>query len=144
MNSILTFVALFLCTLIVLAVPTLVAPYAADYGTISVFDTGKAVLLCGIVAAVAGFFSYRSDNKGPFLLKLFVVALLVRLLVGTGIFVFHGQEFFGGDATTYDFFGLAQLKAWGGDAYHQSLVNNFIGGGAGSGWGTPAAPRCAG
>ena len=135
MNSILTFAALLICTLIVIAVPTLVAPFAADYGAVSVYDTSKAVLLCGALATVVGFFAYRNGSDGPFLLKLFVVGLLIRLLVGTGIFVFHGQEFFGGDATTYDFYGLAQLQAWGGDRYHQSIVFSYLGGGTGSGWG---------
>lgn len=135
MNSLLTLSALIICAAIVLAVPTLVAPYAADYGRVTAFDTGKAILLCAALAAVAGHLSYRSGSNGPFLLKLFVGALLVRLLIGTAIFVFHGQEFFGGDANTYDLNGLAQLKAWGGDRYYQSVVDRFVGRGAGSGWG---------
>lgn len=135
MNGLIAFSSLLICAVIVLAVPTLVAPYAADYGTVTVFDTGKAVLLCGTLAAVAGFFAYRNGANGPFLLKLFVFALLLRLLIGTAIFVFHAQEFFGGDANTYDFFGFAQLKAWEGERYYQSLVNSFVGTGAGSGWG---------
>lgn len=135
MNGLLTLSALVICALIVLAVPTLVAPYAADYGGVTAFDTGKAILLCAAFAAVAGYFSYRNRSNGPFLLKLFVSALLVRLLIGAAIFAFHGQEFFGGDANTYDFFGMAQLKAWGGDRYYQSLVSSFVGRGAGSGWG---------
>src|SRR6185503_934117 len=112
MKVLLTLSVLVLGALIVLAVPTLVSPYAAEYGGVTILDTGKAVLLCAAFATVAGYFSYRSDSNGPFLLKLFVGALLVRLLIGTAIFVFHGQEFFGGDANTYDLFGLAQLKAW--------------------------------
>lgn len=135
MNSLLTLSALIVCTVIVLAVPTLVTPYAADYGTVTVFDTGKAMLLCGALAAVAGLVSYRSGNHGPFLLKLFLFALLIRLIIGTAIFVFHGQEFFGGDANTYDLFGHAQLKAWSGDRYYQSQITSFVEGGAGTGWG---------
>ncbi len=135
MNGLLTLSALIVCTVIVLAVPTLVTPYAADYGTVTVFDTGKAMLLCGALAAVAGLVSYRSGNHGPFLLKLFLFALLIRLIIGAAIFVFHGQEFFGGDANTYDLFGHAQLKAWSGDRYYQSQVNSFVAGDAGSGWG---------
>ncbi|MGI9166336.1 MAG: glycosyltransferase family 39 protein [Pyrinomonadaceae bacterium] len=135
MNSVITLLTLIICIVIVLAVPTLVVPYAADYGTVTVFDTGKAMLLCGALAALAGFVSYRSGNRGSFLLKLFVFALLIRLIIGTIIFVFHGQEFFGGDANTYDVFGLAQLKAWNGDRYYQAQVDSFVGGAAGSGWG---------
>jgi dolichyl-phosphate-mannose-protein mannosyltransferase len=135
MNGVLTFLSLLICALIVLAVPTLVAPYTADYGTVTVFDTGKAVLLCGGLASGAAFFAYRQGSHGTFLLKLFVFALLLRLLLGTAIFVFKGQEFFGGDAITYDYFGYAQLKAWGGDRYSQSLVTGFVGQGEGAGSG---------
>src|SRR5258708_4564702 len=99
MNGILAFFSLLICALIVLAVPTLVAPFSADYGVVTVFDTSKAVLLCSGLAAVAGLIAYRQGENGPFLLKLFVSALLIRMLLGTGIFIFKAQEFFGGDAT---------------------------------------------
>ena len=135
MKGLLTLTSLVFGALIVLVVPTFVEPFASDYGGVTIFDTGKAVLLCALLAAVAGYFSYHSDSNGPFLLKLFVGALLVRLLIGTTIFVFHWQEFFGGDANTYDIIGLAQLNAWYGDKYAQVAVNNFVGGGSGSGWG---------
>jgi 4-amino-4-deoxy-L-arabinose transferase-like glycosyltransferase len=72
---------------------------------------------------------------GAFLLRLFVAALLARMIVGLAIFCFHGQEFFGGDAITYDFFGTAQLAGWGGDKYLQSVANKFVRGGESSGWG---------
>ena len=55
--------------------------------------------------------------------------------MGLAIFVFRGQDFFGGDAMTYDFFGNAQLLGWGGDKYYQSIANQFVRSGEGSGWG---------
>lgn len=118
-----------------MAVPTLVAPYSADYGTVTVFDTSKAILLCAALATITGLFAYRQGENGPFLVRLFLAALLIRMLLGTAIFVMKGQDFFGGDAITYDFFGFAQLKAWGGDRYYQTLVNAFVGQDQGSGWG---------
>jgi 4-amino-4-deoxy-L-arabinose transferase-like glycosyltransferase len=57
------------------------------------------------------------------------------VLLGTLIFVLNLQDFFGGDAFTYDFFGSAQLGAWSGNRFLQSQVNLFIGKGEGSGWG---------
>jgi hypothetical protein len=135
MNGLLTFLALLICGLIVLAVPSFVAQFSADYGVVTVFDTAKAVLLCAGLAAIAGYAAYRQGSEGPFLLRLFVSALLTRMLVGTSIFIFKAQEFFGGDATTYDRYGFAQLKGWGGDRYYQTMVNTFVGEGQGSGWG---------
>lgn len=135
MNALLTLLYLLLCVGIVLFVPTLVIPHVADYGLFSGFDAAKAVLLCTALAAVAGYYSYKREVDGTFLLRLFVAGLLVRIIVGTAIFVFRGQDFFGGDALTYDFYGSAQLLGWGGDKYYQTLANQFVRSGEGSGWG---------
>lgn len=135
MNATLTLLYLLLCVAIVIFVPPLVAPYALEYGVVSGFDTAKAVLLCTVLAALAGFYSYKSDVDGKFLLRLFVAGLLVRMILGTIIFVSRGQDFFGGDALTYDFFGQAQLQGWWGDKYYQTIANQFVQGGESSGWG---------
>ena len=118
-----------------LAVPTLVLPYTGIYGPVTAFDTSKAVLLCAAMATLIGFFSYRQKPHGSFLLKLFISALLIRMLLATIIFVFNAQDFFGGDAITYDFFGSALLRGWGGDRYYLSVANRYIGVGQGTGWG---------
>jgi hypothetical protein len=135
MNGVLTLVSLLFSALVVLVVPSLVAPYLADYGLVTVGDTSKAILLCAALAALAGLFSYRQRTYGPYLLRLFIAALLVRMVLATAIFVFHGQVFFGGDAITYDQVGFTQLQAWGGDKYQRSLVSLFVDEGGGSGWG---------
>jgi 4-amino-4-deoxy-L-arabinose transferase-like glycosyltransferase len=73
----------------------------------------SALLLCVPAAAGVGYFISRqggADKK--FLLRLFAGALLVRVAVGTAIFYFDLQNFFGGDAYTYDALGSMQLEAW--------------------------------
>ncbi|MGI9065134.1 MAG: hypothetical protein ACR2HX_01835 [Pyrinomonadaceae bacterium] len=135
MNGVLILVSIVVCALIVLAVPTLVTQYVAEYGVVTVFDTSKAVLLCTALATLAGLFSYRQDADGSFLLKLFISALLVRMILSTIIFVSNGQAFFGGDALTYDFFGNAQLQGWAGDRYAQSIAEGFVQSWSASGWG---------
>jgi len=130
MRAVLLFSYLIVCAVIVFAVPTIVAPFA-DY---SVFDAGQAVLLCLSLATVVGWFVYRNKEEGSFLLQLFGWALLVRMLVATGIFIFNTQEFFGGDALTYDFYGYAQMKAWQGDSYYKAITDHFMAGQA-SAWG---------
>jgi hypothetical protein len=134
LNSTLTFLALLLAGVIILVVPGLVTPYANVYGQVTIIDGAKAVLLCSALAALAGWFVYRTEH-GSFLLKLFLAGLLLRVLIATVIFVFNAQTFFGGDAITYDFFGAAQLSAWGGDKFAANLVSLFVGKGEGSGWG---------
>lgn len=116
-------------------VPTLAAPFETVYGKITVFECAKALGLCAIVALIAGFIISRTPEHGAYLVKLFMFALIVRIVLGSAIFVFNAQEFFGGDANTYDFYGFQQLAAWQGDKYAQILVNRFIGTGFRSGWG---------
>lgn len=135
MNAVLTLLYLLLCVGIVIFVPPLVAPYVADYGVFTAFDAAKAVLLCTALATIAGFYAYKREMDGTFLLRLFVAGLICRIAIGLAIFAFRGQDFFGGDAITYDFFGNAQMLGWGGDKYYQSLANQFVRSGEGSGWG---------
>src|SRR6185369_9032262 len=135
MNALLTLLYLLLCVGIVIFVPPLVVPFAGDYGAFTVFDAAKAVLLCTALGAIFGFYSFKSDIDGRFLLRLFVGGLLVRMIVGLAIFSFRGQNFFGGDALTYDYYGYAQMLGWNGDKYYQSIANQFVRSGEGSGWG---------
>jgi hypothetical protein len=135
MSALLTLLYLILCIGIVLFVPSLVANHVAEYGVVTSIDMAKAVLLCTSLAAIAGYYAYKQGANGPFLLKLFVAALLARMILGTAIFVFQGQDFFGGDAVTYDFFGFAQLQGWWGDKYYQSIAQIFVQSGESSGWG---------
>jgi hypothetical protein len=98
-------------------------------------DGAGATLVALPVAVVAGWCIYQPKIDQRFLIRLFAAGLLVRVFVGTMIFVFQQQSFFGGDAMTFDFFGFALTKSWEGDKYYQTVVDVFSGGGAGSGWG---------
>jgi len=117
MNALLALSALVLCILIAVFVPT--------YGA-------SAVAVCASTAFVAGFFIWKIKIDKEFLLRLFVAGLLVRMVIGTVIFVLKMQEFFGGDATTYDELGYSLLRIWEGDLAHQATIDFFSGGG---GWG---------
>ena len=135
MNALLTLLYLLFCVGIVIFVPPMVLPYTASYGIFTGFDAAKAVLFCTALASIVGFYAYKRDKDGRFLLRLFVAGLLTRMVIALAIFVFRGQDFFGGDAVTYDFYGNAQLLGWGGDKYFQSIANQFVRSGEGSGWG---------
>lgn len=135
MKAIIAVLALLLVVGIMLFVPTLAEPYEAIYGKVTAFECAKALGICAVATFVAGVLINRNREHGAYLLKLFSLALIVRIIIGSGIFVVNGQEFFGGDALTYDYFGSVQLSAWGGDKYAQILVNEFFGEGYYSGWG---------
>ena len=112
MNALILFLALALCAGIVAVAPS---------------EGASALLIGAALAGLAGLAISRTGEDRVFLLRLFAAGLLIRLLVGTVIFIFNLQDFFGGDAFTYDFFGNAVLKVWEGDNYYQSLINTFYG-----------------
>ncbi|MBA2734780.1 MAG: glycosyltransferase family 39 protein [Acidobacteria bacterium] len=98
-------------------------------------EGGAALLVCVIAAVLVGLIISRVQNDKEFLLHLFIGALLVRVLIGTIIFAFNLQDFFGGDAYTYDFFGYALSKVWQGDNYYLSLVNTYVSETGAGAWG---------
>jgi dolichyl-phosphate-mannose-protein mannosyltransferase len=129
----LVFSYLIVFAVIVVAVPSIVSGFP-DYEHFTVFDSAQAVLLCLLLASGIGYFAYRDKVDGSFLLQLFAWALLVRILVEWFIFIFNVQEFFGGDALTYDFYGFAVMKSWQGDSFYRALSSPFMQGQA-SAWG---------
>src|ERR1700752_827376 len=133
MKVILVFWYLLLCGVIVFAVPSIVSEFP-DYEKYSTYDAAQAVLVCMVLATAVGYFVYQDKEHGGFLLQLFAWALLARMLVATFIFMYNTQEFFGGDALTYDFYGYAQMKAWFGDSYFRAISMRFTEGQA-SAWG---------
>jgi hypothetical protein len=92
-----------------------------------------AVLLCCGAAIVAGVVVGRVRDQRLFLLHIFVGGLLVRVLVGTLIYLFNLQEFFGGDAVTYDLYGDALRQTWSSDLAAGQFAGEW--GQAGGGWG---------
>jgi hypothetical protein len=120
MNSVLLLSLLLLCLVVLIINPSVGAP---------------ALLLCLSIGAVVALIISRSNNNREFLLRLFLAALLLRMLVGLLIYTFNLQEFFGGDALSYDGFGYSMLKAWQGDAYYKAVLKDYIGRSNAAGWG---------
>ena len=92
-----------------------------------------ALAFCALFALPAVIILARGKER-VFLLRLFVAALIVRLVIGIIIFSGHMQEFFGGDANTYDLFGRSLIQAWAGDEFHRATYERFVSSGAGA-WG---------
>jgi hypothetical protein len=114
MNSVLAALALIVFVGIIVVVP--------DHS-----GAASALVVCTLIAVPASFIIFSIKVERQFLFQLFIAGLLIRLVVGTIINVFELQEFFGGDAYTYDFYGSALLKALAGDQYYQGLVQRFQG-----------------
>ena len=138
MNGVITFLALVLGVMIILFAPVLAVPYTSPFGPAQIATVGlcmRAVVFCAGAAFIASVIIRREQNHGSTLLRLFLLGLLLRVIVGTTIFVFNGQDFFGGDAWTYDFYGIQQVLAWGGDRNAAREVGQFVGTSFGSAWG---------
>jgi len=117
MNGILAFLSLVLCVSVVILSPT--------YGP-------SALLVCAAIAVGAAVTISRIKVERVFLVRLFVGALLARMLIGTVIFYFGLQEFFGGDAVTYDGLGYSLLQVWQGNLYFKTALDQWA---VGGGWG---------
>ena len=135
MKGVTTLLSLIVCSAIVLLTPGFVGPDSIDLGVASVFDSGRAVLLCAVLSVIAGFIIVRHPTDGHYLLQLFVLGVLLRVIIGTTIFAFQGQDFFGGDALTYDYLGRAQFLSWKGDLYFSRVISNHLDHAGGTSWG---------
>lgn len=93
-----------------------------------------ALALCVAVSIPTLVVLARTDEERTFLLRLFVLAVLVRIIVATIIFNGQLEEFFGGDANTYDIYGKSLAASWHGDKYHLARYQGFAASGA-SAWG---------
>jgi hypothetical protein len=92
---------------------------------------GPAVLLCGVCAVFACLLINRAEADREFLLQLFIGALLLRVLLASAIYFLRLQDFFGGDALTYDIQGDLVKQLWYGEVNYREFararLNNFLG-----------------
>jgi 4-amino-4-deoxy-L-arabinose transferase-like glycosyltransferase len=91
-----------------------------------------ALIFVMVLAGLAGLVFLRVEHDRRFLFQIFLVGLLARLLVGSLIFRFHLQEFFGGDAFTYDEYGYALARSW---QYGKTFTDEWFTSAGGAGWG---------
>ncbi|MDQ3801014.1 MAG: hypothetical protein M3384_16450 [Acidobacteriota bacterium] len=94
-----------------------------------------AFLLCTICATIAALIINRSEDEKEFLIQIFLLGLLFRMILGTTIYTFGWGDFLGGDSRTYDQLGHTLLQVW----YGQIPADNEYAKRAttigGSGWG---------
>src|SRR3712207_4517017 len=92
-------------------------------------EGSSAVVLCTALAAAAGLLVSRHETHARFLVQVFVGALVVRVAIGSLINYFHLQEFFGGDAFTYDYRGTLYVQYWRGNmgyAYYSKIIGPSV------------------
>src|SRR3569832_324779 len=77
-----------------------------------------AIVMCAVVSIPTILILARTHDERTFLFRLFFVGLLVRIVLAAVINMGHMEEFFGGDANTYDMekyqsFVASGAGAWG-------------------------------
>ena len=77
-----------------------------------------ALAVCVLTSVPTIIILARKPEQRTFLMRLFLIALIIRIVLAMVIFVGHMEEFFGGDANTYDIFGQSLVQSWHGDLYH--------------------------
>src|SRR5829696_3182143 len=89
----------------------------------------SAVVLCAGLAAAAGAVISRHQTHARFLLQVFAGAVLIRVAIGALIYYFRLQEFFGGDAFTYDYHGSLYRAFWTGQlsyGFYDRLLGVYV------------------
>src|SRR5437867_11272893 len=117
MNALLVILSFLVCSGIIFLVPA---------------KAPAALLSAALLATIGVIIINRIESDRMFLLRLFLAAILVRLMVGTVIFFFSLQDFFGGDADTYDQKGWFMQQGWHGNKYYATLADAFVREGVGA------------
>jgi hypothetical protein len=117
MNSVLAFLALAVGITIAVLIPN---------------EGQPALIFCIALTLVVGFCIYNIKEERRFLLQLFIMGLVLRVLVGALIYRFEWQNFFGGDAFTYDAYGYLLARSW---QYGSVFAEEWFTAGGGGGWG---------
>lgn len=105
----------------------------------SAYPAGPLAILFGTVCALIAVFLIHKNFEGEekdFLRRLFILALMLRVILATVTYIFGLETFFGGDSITYDYAGYALYNSWWG--YTQDINQYYLSyatRASGSGWG---------
>lgn len=119
MNILVISLTLFLCGAVIWLLPE---------------EAPGALAFCALVSIPTILVMARERQSRTFLMRMFIIAVLARIVIATIIYVANGEEFFGGDANTYDVFGQSLQQSWHGNDYHSQKYASFVQSGA-SAWG---------
>lgn len=117
MNSVLAFLALVVGITIAVMIPN---------------EGQLALIFCIVLTSFAALAISQIKQDRQFLLQMFILGLVLRVLVGGLIYRFGLQAFFGGDAFTYDAYGYLLARSW---QYGNVFADEWFTAGGGGGWG---------
>ena len=94
-----------------------------------------AILVMAVLSFLVITLIRQNVDENKFLVQVFIVGLLVRLIFGTFIHVFDLRGFFGGDALTYDVFGQRLVDIWSGNVMANDPLSQLASSTGTPGWG---------
>jgi hypothetical protein len=105
--------------------------------TVAAFPDGLAAVLLTIICSAVVILTIRQQavKDADYLIQLFLLALMARLVFGLFLQIFDIREFFGGDAITYDSLGYRLVEIWLYDARTDDIWSQRALATSGSGWG---------
>ncbi|HZT57608.1 MAG TPA: hypothetical protein VFA21_03175, partial [Pyrinomonadaceae bacterium] len=121
MNALLVLLALAMSVIVALVFPS---------------DGPAAVVVCAALSAVTILAITRYETHARFLVHVFAAGVLFRVAVGSMIYYAHLQDFFGGDAYTYDYLGSTLLLFWKGQLSY-GYYDTYLGLHVYRNWGMP-------
>ena len=103
---------------------------------IAAFPDGVAAVLIVIVFSLLVVAVLRkTDKDNDFLINIFFIALIARVLFGTIVHIFEMREFFGADALGYDYLANRLVEVWTGQVSAHDFISQRAMATNGPGWG---------
>ena len=88
-------------------------------------ESGAALLVLCVTSVTAIALLRNSDEDNEFLVKIFIIGLLLRVTLATVIFVLDLQDYFGPDAIGYDTLGSRLSDVWLGNLSEAELRSSI-------------------
>jgi hypothetical protein len=98
-------------------------------------EAGPAILVTAVLSVLAISLSRKYSEDKRFVTRLFLAALAVRLAFGLMVYVYDLKDFFGADASTYDFNGALIVDYWLGNVPPDTIILNRAISTSSPGWG---------
>src|SRR4051794_24439140 len=117
----------------ILAIFTILTVILAMLATFPDGAAGALVVVIGATVVIT--LLRRTDKDNHFLVDVFLIALIARILFGSFIHIFEMREFFGADALTYDFLGNRLVEVWTGQVSANDWLSQRALATSGPGWG---------
>ena len=87
-------------------------------------DGGIAVLVLVVCTVAAVAIIHRVEDESGFIVNIFLLALIARVVFGAVVHIFELREYFGADALTYDVHGQRLTEIWAGDITTFDQISN--------------------